>query len=76
MQNRRILLHREEIKRLSRKVEEKGYTLVPLDIHLKKGRAKIQLGLCKGKKLFDKRETIKKRDIDREIARDFRSANS
>ncbi len=71
---KKLLLHREEIKRLSRKTEEKGYTLIPLDVHLKKGRAKIQLGLCKGKKLYDKRETIKKRDVNREIAREFRAS--
>ncbi len=69
---KRLLLHKEEIKRLQRKVEEKGYTLVPLDFYLKKGRVKISLGVCKGKKLFDKRDTIKQRDLDREMSRDFR----
>ena len=69
---KRLLLHKEEIKRIQRKVDEKGYTLVPLDFYLKKGRVKITLGVCKGKKLYDKRETIKQRDLDRELQRDFR----
>ncbi len=69
---KRLLLHKDEIKRLQRKVEEKGYTLIPLDFYLKKGRVKITLGVCKGKKLFDKRDTIKQRDLDREMSRDFR----
>lgn len=69
---KKLLLHKEEIKRLQRKVDEKGYTLIPLDVYLKNGRAKITLGVCKGKKQFDKRESIKKRDLDREMSRDFR----
>ena len=51
---KKLLLHREEIKRLQRKVDEKGYTLIPLDFYLKNGRVKLTLGICKGKKLFDK----------------------
>lgn len=69
---KKLLLHRAEIKRLERKTEEKGYTLVPLDFYLKNGRVKTTLGLCKGKKLFDKREAIKERDVDRQIKRAFR----
>ena len=69
---KRLLLHKEEIKRIKRKVDEKGYTLVPLDFYLKNGRVKLTLGVCKGKKLYDKRETIKQRDLDRDMARDFR----
>ena len=69
---KKLLLHRDEIKRLTRKVEEKGYTLIPLDFYLKKGRVKVTLGVCKGKKLFDKRADIKARDINRDIAREFR----
>jgi SsrA-binding protein len=57
---------------LQRKVDEKGYTLIPLDVYLKNGRVKVKLGICKGKKLYDKRETIKQRDLDRDMARDFR----
>ncbi len=69
---KKLLLHRAEIKRLERKTEEKGYTLVPIDFYLKNGRVKTTLGLCKGKKLFDKREAIKERDVDRQIQRAFR----
>ena len=69
---KRLLLHKEEIRRIGRKVEEKGYTLVPLDFYLRGGRVKLTLGVCKGKKLYDKRETIRQRDLDREMARDFR----
>ncbi len=69
---KKLLLHKDEIKRLLRKTEEKGYTLVPLDFYLKNGRVKTTLGLCKGKKQFDKREAIKERDINREIQREFR----
>ena len=70
---KKLLLHREEIKRLRRKVEEKGFTLVPLDFYLKNGRVKVNLGICKGKKLFDKRADIKDRDVKRDIAREFRN---
>lgn len=69
---KKLLLHKEEIKRLQRKIDEKGFTLIPLDVYLKKGRVKITLGVCKGKKQFDKRESIKQRDLDREMSRDFR----
>jgi len=69
---KKLLLHKEEIKRLIRKTEEKGYTLIPLDLYLKKGRVKMTLGICKGKKLFDKRSTIRDRDADREVQREFR----
>ncbi len=70
---KKLLLHKEEIKRIRRKVEEKGYTLIPLDFYLKDGRVKVTLGVCKGKKLFDKRADIKERDVKREIARAFRN---
>jgi SsrA-binding protein len=68
----RLLLHKEEIKRISRKVEEKGYTLIPLSFYFKKSRAKVELGLCKGKKTYDKRADIRERDIKREVSREFR----
>ena len=70
---KKLLLHREEIKRLQRKGDEKGFTLVPLDFYLKHGLVKVKLGLCKGKKEFDNRADIKDRDIKREIAREFRN---
>lgn len=69
---KKLLLHRDEIKRLQRKVDEKGYTLVPLDFYLKNGRVKVTLAVCKGKKLYDKRADIRERDINRDIAREFR----
>ena len=68
---KKLLLHREEIKKISRKIDQKGYTLIPLDVYLKDGRVKISLGVCKGKKQFDKRESIKNRDINRDIQREF-----
>lgn len=70
---RRLLLHKEEIKHLARKTAERGFTLVPLEVYLKHGIVKIQLGLCKGKKDFDKRETIKERDVRRDMEREFKS---
>ena len=64
---RKLLLNRKEIDRITGKVNEKGLTLVPLKVYLKKGLVKVELGLCKGKKLYDKREEIKRRDMEREI---------
>ncbi|MEE0999488.1 MAG: SsrA-binding protein SmpB [Treponemataceae bacterium] len=69
---KKLLLHKEEIKRLDRKVQEKGFTLIPLDFYLKNGRVKVKLGVCKGKKQFDKRSDIKERDIKRDLQREFR----
>jgi SsrA-binding protein len=63
---RKLLLHRDEINRLMGKVLQKGLTLVPLRIYIKKGRAKVELALVRGKKLYDKRESIKKREASRE----------
>ncbi len=69
---RKLLLHREEISKLIGLTKERGYALVPLKIYLKGGFAKVELALAKGKKLYDKRETIARRDADREIARALR----
>ena len=69
---KRLLLHRDEIKKLRRKVEERGYTLVPLSFYFKKSRVKVELGLCKGKKLYDKRADIRDRDMKRDMEREFR----
>jgi SsrA-binding protein len=66
---RKLLLHRKEIRRLIGAVEREGLTLVPLEVYFKKGIAKVAIALGKGKKLHDKRETERKRDADREIAR-------
>ena len=73
MRKKKLLLHKDEIKRLERKTAEKGFTLVPLEVYLKKGRVKIKLGLCKGKKEFDKRAAMKERDVKREIEREFKN---
>ena len=62
---RKLLLHKKEILKLSQEVKEQGLTLIPLKLYFKDNHAKILLGLCKGKKLYDKRETIKQRDLDR-----------
>ncbi len=72
MRSRKLLLHRREINQLLNKVATKGMTLVPLKLYLKGGRAKIELGLCRGKKLYDKREAIAERDAKREIERAVR----
>jgi SsrA-binding protein len=72
MRNRKLLLHRREIEQLTMRVATKGLTLVPLKLYLKGGRAKVELGLCRGKKLYDKREAIAERDARREIERAVR----
>lgn len=64
---RKLLLHRSEIMKLKDKVKLDGYSLIPLKLYFKDNHAKILLGLCKGKKLYDKRETIKQRDIERSV---------
>jgi len=69
MRSRKLLLHRREIAQLEAKVATKGLTLIPLKLYLKGGRAKIELGLARGKKLYDKREAIAERDVKREIER-------
>jgi SsrA-binding protein len=63
---RKLLLHKSEIRRLIGKTEERGFTLVPLQLYLKKGRIKCEIALAKGKKTHDKRESIRRRDADRE----------
>jgi len=71
--SRKLLLHIEEIRKLIGKVERAGYTLVPLDLHFTKGRVKVEIGLAKGKKQHDKRETEKNREWEREKARLMRN---
>lgn len=63
---RKLLLHKKEINKLGEETNKEGYTIIPLKLYLKNGKAKILIGLCKGKHLYDKRETIKKRDLERE----------
>lgn len=69
---RKLLLHREEIDRLAGKVNERGLTLVPLKIYFKNGRAKVELALAQGRKRYDKRDAIKKREMQREADRAMR----
>ncbi len=64
---RKLLLHKKEILKLNNKITLEGYTLVPLKLYFVKGKAKIELGVCKGKKNLDRRETIKERDLKREL---------
>jgi len=66
---RKLLLHKSEIRRLATKTQEKGFTLIPLKVYLRGGRAKVELALAKGKRLYDKREDIKKRDVMRQVDR-------
>ena len=75
IRTRKILLHNEEIAKLIGKVERAGYTLVPLDLHFKDGRVKVQIGLAKGKKQYDKRDAEKERDWERERGRIVRAHN-
>ncbi len=76
LRTRKLLLHRREIHRLLGKVQQKGLALVPLRIYLKKGKAKVELALARGKKLYDKREAIKKREADREKERALKGSRS
>jgi SsrA-binding protein len=71
--SRKLLLHRREISRLIGKVAERGLTLVPLRLYFKNGRAKVELGLARGKKLHDKRQALRERDARREMAKEARS---
>ena len=65
---RRLLLHKSEILKINEKLKLQGYTLIPLQVYFKNGKIKIEIGLCKGKKLYDKREDIKKKDMKRDMA--------
>jgi SsrA-binding protein len=69
---RKLLAHKKEIERLERKVNERGYTLVPIKFYLVKGRVKVQVALCKGKKEYDKRDSIRNRDVKRDMDRAIR----
>ena len=70
---RKLLLHRAEIDKLAGKVQEKGLTLVPTKMYLKDGRIKIELAVAKGKKLYDKRETLKRKNAERHVARSMQA---
>jgi SsrA-binding protein len=69
---RKLLLHRDEIDKLTKKVDEKGLALVPTKIYFKDSRAKLEIGVCRGKKLYDKRESLKSKQADREASRAIR----
>lgn len=69
---RRLLLHRAEIRRLFNEVRQKGITVIPLRVYLKEGRAKVEIATAKGKKLYDKRQSIARRDAEREVDRQVR----
>ncbi|MHB8853851.1 MAG: SsrA-binding protein SmpB [Ignavibacteriaceae bacterium] len=71
--SRKLLLNRKELRKLSGKIKEKGYTLVPLRLYFKNGKVKVEIVLAKGKKVYDKRETIAKRDYERDKARNFKN---
>ncbi len=72
LRSRKLLLNRYEIDKLIKKVDEKGLTLVPTKIYFKDSRAKLEIGVCRGKKLYDKRETLKRKQADREASRAMR----
>ena len=72
LRDKKLLLHRSEIRKLDSQIMRQGYTLVPLELYLKDGRVKMELGVCRGKQIHDKRDTIAKRDSDREIRRALR----
>ncbi len=72
MRPKKLLMHKVEIRKLEQAIMQKGLTLVPLSVYLKQGRMKLELGLCKGKKNYDKRDDIAKRDAEREIERSMR----
>ena len=74
LRTRKLLMHKREIRKLDSLVMRQGYTLIPLEVYLKDGRMKVQLGLCKGKQTHDKRESMAKRDSDREIQRAMRAS--
>ena len=72
---KKLLMHRREIAKISGKIAEKGYTLVPLKVYLKGSLIKVEIGLAKGKKLYDKRADLAKKDQTREAQRDFKVRN-
>ena len=72
---RKLLLHKKEIRKLSAQISQQGLTLIPLDLHLRRGKIKVQLGLGKGKNVSDKRDSLKKKESDREARRAMAHAN-
>ena len=74
LRTRKLLLHKTEIRKLEQSVAQKGYTIVPLQVYLKKGRVKVEIGLAKGKKLYDKRAATAKKDLQREAEKQFKQS--
>ena len=72
---KKLLLHKTEINKLTGKIKEKGFTIVPLQVYFKDGKAKMEIGLCRGKKLYDKRADIAKKDMKREAEKEFKIRN-
>ncbi len=72
---KKLLMHKYEINKLTGKIKEKGYTLVPLQVYFKEGKVKVEVGLARGKKLYDKREDIAKKDQRREAEKEFKVKN-
>ena len=70
--DRKLLLHKKEIKKISKDIEVQGLTIVPLKVYFKDNKLKVLIGVCRGKKTFDKRETIKERDIKRDVERNLK----
>lgn len=72
VRRRKLLVHKAEVRRLHRQVMEKGMALIPLSVYLKRGRVKFEVGVCRGKKTYDKRHTIRERDADRDMEREIK----
>jgi SsrA-binding protein len=75
LRTRKLLLHREEIRKLTGKITQKGFTLIPVKFYFHRGKAKVLIGLAKGKKIYDKRETIKEKEFKREVERTVKARN-
>ncbi len=75
LRTRKLLVHKSELKKLVRKIREKGYTIIPLKIYFKNNKIKVQIGLAKGKKLYDKRQSIKQKDVKRDMDRERKKSS-
>ncbi len=75
LRTRKLLMHKAEIAKLAGKCKDKGYTIMPIQVYFKDGRAKVEIGLCRGKKLYDKRPDIAKKDQRREVEKEFKVKN-
>ena len=75
LRTRKLLMHKSEINKLMGRSQEKGFTLIPLEVYFKGPKVKVKVGLCRGKKLYDKREDMAKKEQRRELEREFKSAN-